>query len=100
MERIENGEIDPSFLITHRIGLEQGPEAYKTFRDKKDGCIKVVINPHSSPRLASSRRAFEAAADQQLQWRRVAWMPFGPETLPKPVFAETPDRAYGHLLAE
>jgi threonine dehydrogenase-like Zn-dependent dehydrogenase len=46
MERIE-GEIDPSFLITHRIGLEQGPEAYKTFRDKKDGCIKVVISPHS-----------------------------------------------------
>ncbi|RYG61579.1 MAG: glutathione-dependent formaldehyde dehydrogenase [Alphaproteobacteria bacterium] len=43
--RIEKGEIDPSFLITHRIGLEDGPEAYKTFRDKKDGCIKVVINP-------------------------------------------------------
>ncbi|RYG61682.1 MAG: glutathione-dependent formaldehyde dehydrogenase [Alphaproteobacteria bacterium] len=43
--RIEKGEIDPSFLITHRIGLEDGPEAYKTFRDKQDGCIKVVINP-------------------------------------------------------
>ena len=45
MQRIENGEIDPSFLITHRIGLEEGPEAYKTFRDKEDGCIKVVIKP-------------------------------------------------------
>lgn len=46
MQRIVNGEIDPSFLITHRIGLEEGPEAYKTFRDKKDGCVKVVIRPH------------------------------------------------------
>jgi threonine dehydrogenase-like Zn-dependent dehydrogenase len=45
MKLIESGEIDPSFLITHRIGLEDGPEAYKTFRDKKDGCIKVVIRP-------------------------------------------------------
>ena len=32
--RIENGEIDPSFVITHRATLEQGPELYKTFRDK------------------------------------------------------------------
>jgi threonine dehydrogenase-like Zn-dependent dehydrogenase len=46
MKRIVDGEIDPSFLITHRIGLEDGPEAYKTFRDKKDGCIKVVIRPN------------------------------------------------------
>ncbi|MBZ9936928.1 zinc-binding dehydrogenase [Mesorhizobium sp. BR1-1-16] len=46
MKRIEAGEIDPSFVITHRIGLEEGPEAYKTFRDKKDGCIKVVIRPN------------------------------------------------------
>ena len=45
MERIQKGEIDPSFVITHRVGLEQGPEMYKTFRDKLDGCIKVVIKP-------------------------------------------------------
>jgi threonine dehydrogenase-like Zn-dependent dehydrogenase len=43
--RIQNGEIDPSFVITHRAGLEQGPELYKTFREKKDGCIKVVMKP-------------------------------------------------------
>lgn len=42
---IEEGKIDPSFIITHRVGLEAGPDAYKTFRDKQDGCIKVVINP-------------------------------------------------------
>ncbi|GJE41061.1 zinc-dependent alcohol dehydrogenase [Methylobacterium soli] len=45
VKRIDDGQIDPSFVITHRIGLEQGPEMYKTFRDKKDGCIKVVIRP-------------------------------------------------------
>ena len=46
LQLIEEGKIDPSFLVTHLIGLEEGPEAYKTFRDKKDGCIKVVIRPH------------------------------------------------------
>ncbi|MDR6955809.1 threonine dehydrogenase-like Zn-dependent dehydrogenase [Ancylobacter sp. 3268] len=45
LERIEKGEIDPSFVITHRASLDEGPELYKTFRDKQDGCIKVVLNP-------------------------------------------------------
>jgi len=45
MQRIEKGEIDPSFVITHRATLEDGPELYRTFRDKQDGCIKVVMKP-------------------------------------------------------
>ena len=45
LERIEKGEIDPSFVITHRATLEEGPGLYKTFRDKKDNCIKVVLKP-------------------------------------------------------
>ena len=45
MEKIERGHIDPSFLITHRLPLDQAPQAYKTFRDKQDGCIKVVMKP-------------------------------------------------------
>jgi threonine dehydrogenase-like Zn-dependent dehydrogenase len=45
LERIVNGEIDPSFVITHTVPLERGPEMYKTFRDKQDGCIKVVMKP-------------------------------------------------------
>lgn len=45
LEKIQAGEIDPSFVITHTIPLEDAPEAYKTFRDKKDHCIKVVIKP-------------------------------------------------------
>jgi threonine dehydrogenase-like Zn-dependent dehydrogenase len=47
MKRIQEGEIDPSFLITHTVSLQDGPEMYKTFRDKKDGCIKVVMKPHA-----------------------------------------------------
>lgn len=43
--RIEAGEIDPSFIITHTVPLERGPEMYRTFRDKEDGCIKVVLKP-------------------------------------------------------
>ncbi len=45
LEKIEAGLIDPSFVITHVRPLEEGPELYKTFRDKKDGCIKVVLKP-------------------------------------------------------
>jgi threonine dehydrogenase-like Zn-dependent dehydrogenase len=45
LQRIEKGEIDPSFVITHRATLEEGPDLYKTFRAKQDGCIKVVMKP-------------------------------------------------------
>jgi threonine dehydrogenase-like Zn-dependent dehydrogenase len=45
LERIQKGEIDPTFVITHRLKLEDGPGAYKIFRDKQDECIKVVVNP-------------------------------------------------------
>lgn len=45
MDRIQNGEIDPSFIITHTGSLEDGPELYKTFLEKKDGCVKVVLKP-------------------------------------------------------
>ncbi|MCE8014311.1 glutathione-dependent formaldehyde dehydrogenase [Halomonas daqingensis] len=42
---IDEGQIDPSFVVTHSAGLEQGPEMYNTFRDKQDGCVKVVLKP-------------------------------------------------------
>lgn len=45
MEKIEKGEIDPTFVITHRARLEDAPELYRTFRDKSDGCIKLVMTP-------------------------------------------------------
>jgi len=45
LKKVETGQIDPSFVITHRLPLEEAPRAYKTFRDKEDGCIKVVLKP-------------------------------------------------------
>jgi len=45
LRRIEEGQLDPSFVITHTVPLEQGPAMYRTFRDKRDGCIKVVLKP-------------------------------------------------------
>ncbi len=46
LERIEKGEIDPSFVITHHMPLEQAPEGYAMFREKQDDCIKIVLKPH------------------------------------------------------
>jgi threonine dehydrogenase-like Zn-dependent dehydrogenase len=45
LRRIEEGQFDPASVITHRVTLEDGPQAYRTFRDKEDGCIKVVMKP-------------------------------------------------------
>ncbi len=42
---IDEGLIDPSFVVTHTAGLDQGPEMYNTFRDKQEGCVKVVLKP-------------------------------------------------------
>jgi threonine dehydrogenase-like Zn-dependent dehydrogenase len=46
LDRIQKGEIDPSFVITHRMNLEDAPEGYAIFKDKQDDCIKVVLKPH------------------------------------------------------
>jgi threonine dehydrogenase-like Zn-dependent dehydrogenase len=45
LERIENGDIDPSYVITHRMSLEDAPTGYETFKHKRDGCMKVVLTP-------------------------------------------------------
>jgi threonine dehydrogenase-like Zn-dependent dehydrogenase len=45
LERIESGEIDPSFIITHRIRLDDAPLGYEVFRNKEDECVKVVMRP-------------------------------------------------------
>src|SRR3984957_637117 len=46
LDRVEKGEIDPSGVITHTVKLEDAPKMYEAFRDKKDGCIKVVLKPN------------------------------------------------------
>jgi threonine dehydrogenase-like Zn-dependent dehydrogenase len=45
LEHIQNGDIDPSFIITHRLPLEQASHGYEIFKQKKDNCIKVVLKP-------------------------------------------------------
>lgn len=45
LARIEAGEIDPSFIVTHRLPLEEAPTGYAIFNNKEDGCIKVVLKP-------------------------------------------------------
>jgi threonine dehydrogenase-like Zn-dependent dehydrogenase len=45
LERIERGEIDPSFVITHRLSLDEAPGGYDIFKHKEDECIKVVLKP-------------------------------------------------------
>jgi threonine dehydrogenase-like Zn-dependent dehydrogenase len=45
MERIQNGDIDPSFVITHKMALDDAPKGYDTFKNKEDGCVKVVLKP-------------------------------------------------------
>lgn len=45
LKRVEDGEIDPSFLISHRIGIEQAPDMYKIWQEKKDMVTKIVIDP-------------------------------------------------------
>jgi threonine dehydrogenase-like Zn-dependent dehydrogenase len=45
LRRIEEGQIDPSFVITHTVPLSEGPGMYRTFEHKQDDCIKVVLKP-------------------------------------------------------
>lgn len=47
LERVINGEIDPSFIITHVLPIDEAPHGYDIFKHKKDGCIKVVLKPQA-----------------------------------------------------
>ena len=44
-DKIESGEIDPSFIITHKMPLDKAAEGYQMFKEKQDGCIKIVLKP-------------------------------------------------------
>jgi threonine dehydrogenase-like Zn-dependent dehydrogenase len=67
LKRIEAGEIDPSFVVTHPASLEDAPSMYKKFRDKQDGVIKVVLRPgHSVLELAQ----LLCLVNRRLSWAR------------------------------
>jgi threonine dehydrogenase-like Zn-dependent dehydrogenase len=55
LKLIEDGKIDPTFVITHVASLDNGPELYKTFRYKSDGCIKVVLKPGMTDKVQRKR---------------------------------------------
>ncbi|MBX9776197.1 MAG: glutathione-dependent formaldehyde dehydrogenase [Xanthobacteraceae bacterium] len=57
MRLIEEGKVDPTVIISHRTAdLGDGPDLYKTFRDKDDGCVKVVLFPHGTSAGATEMR--------------------------------------------
>ena len=56
LELVELGDIDPSFVITHRLSLDDAPQAYKTFKQQNDGCIKVVLKPGLQSASANGNR--------------------------------------------
>jgi len=45
LEHIQKGDIDPSFVVTHQMKLDDAPHGYEIFKHKKDNCIKVVLKP-------------------------------------------------------
>ena len=45
LQMIENGDIDPSFVVTHRLSLDDAPRGYEMFNNKQDKCIKIVLTP-------------------------------------------------------
>jgi threonine dehydrogenase-like Zn-dependent dehydrogenase len=45
LNKIQEGAIDPSFVITHTLKLNEAPEGFQMFRDKEDECVKVVLKP-------------------------------------------------------
>jgi len=45
LEHVQRGEIDPSFVITHRLALDEAPDGYKMFKEKENDCIKIVLRP-------------------------------------------------------
>lgn len=53
LDRIERGDIDPSFVISHRVPIDRAPEMYKVFRDKQDNCTKVVLDPWANGTAAA-----------------------------------------------
>ena len=57
LEKVEQGQIDPSFLISHRVGIEDVPGMYKAWRDKKDGVTKIVIDPWRDSGIEKLRAA-------------------------------------------
>ncbi len=72
MRLIEDGKVDPTVIITHRTAdLGDGPDLYKTFRAKEDGCVKVVMLPHG--RSAATTKGPRTRVTQSFDAAKVEW---------------------------
>ena len=49
LQLIEQGKIDPSFIVSHTLPLAQAPQGFRMFRDKQDSCIKIILKPWMEP---------------------------------------------------
>lgn len=63
LQLIENGAIDPSFVVTHKMSLDDAPYAYEIFKRKQDDCIKVVLKPGERGRSVEKTRSFDVAGN-------------------------------------
>jgi threonine dehydrogenase-like Zn-dependent dehydrogenase len=57
LERIQNGDIDPTFVITHTLPLEQAAHGYDLFKHKRDDCEKVILKPGHDASTATTAQA-------------------------------------------
>jgi threonine dehydrogenase-like Zn-dependent dehydrogenase len=61
LQHILEGRVDPSFVVTHHMALEEGPEAYGMFLHKQDGCMKIVLSPGAKAKQRRAEQEREAA---------------------------------------
>jgi threonine dehydrogenase-like Zn-dependent dehydrogenase len=54
LAHIEAGRLDPTFVITHRLSLDEAPQGFDTFKHKEDDCVKVVLTPGAPPQPGAS----------------------------------------------
>lgn len=62
MDHIQNGRIDPTFIISHRLPLEEAPHGYEIFKEKRDRCTKVVLKPFGGPAVTGMAGTIAAQA--------------------------------------
>ena len=70
MQLIASGAVDTTFIITHRMALDDAPAGYRILNEKKDGCIKIVMNPRQASGAAASKRGNCRLTQGGYSWNR------------------------------
>ncbi len=61
LERVQNGDIDPSYVISHRLPLAEAPRGYEIFKHKQENCTKIVLDPHAAFSPPTEKREMATA---------------------------------------